>query len=449
MANFTQTFPIKRGNVISARRISSVGESTHCRCRCTQIIFVCSDALRKHWKTCSLRKLLGETIPAQLPPGRRRRSCDHCAANKQGCDQVVPCSNCAAKSYACSYERASSMNTNWNSTTSFLDVETWNFQLSPIGLGSFPAELSNKRNEQRFRIDYGRRSENTYDRSQPSHFQIGFIVQLTNCSGLYHVFNYTTPDERAQSSIESNSFDSLIDWQNPPWLDAGIESFNGPNNSSVIETSRIASWISHPLFSQSTALWSTIQGSSLFRSSAPTALDAQCTQDHSHIEFFNPFKLEKSLRLFWSRWSLHCPIIHKPSFDVNKTPTFMILIIVLRGCFMSNNPEDASNARKWLEIAEWTVFQQLSLWSTFKRSSGEDSGTLLRDKLRLLQSALLVCTVQHWEGLEESKERIRDQRFPAVVAVGFQKSAGRHTLLIELIGCKEPWIRSSKTQCRS
>lgn len=419
MANSTQTLPVKRGNVISARHISSVGAFTHCRYRCTQIIFVCSDALRKHWNTCSLRKLLGGAIPAQLPPGRRRRSCDRCAANKQGCNQGVPCSNCAAKSYTCSYERASSSNASWNSTTSLLDVETWNFQLSPIGFGSLPAELSSKRNEQQFRIDYGRRSENTYDRPQPSQFQIGFIVQLTNCSGLYQVFNYSRPDERAQSSIETNLFDSLIDWQTPPWLDEGIESFNVSNDSSVIETSRMASWISHPLFSQSTALWSAIQGTPLFRSSAPTVLDAQCTQDHSHIEFFNPFNLAKYLRLFWNRWSLHCPIIHEPSFEVDKTPTFMILIMVLIGCFMSNNPDDASNARKWLEIAEWTVFQQLSLWSPFKQSSEEVSGTLLRDKLRLLQSALLVCTVQHWEGLKDSKERIRDQRFPAVVAVGF------------------------------
>ncbi|KAJ4991812.1 hypothetical protein SVAN01_02662 [Stagonosporopsis vannaccii] len=386
------------------------------------------DALRKHWKGCSLRKLLGEAIPAQLPPGRRRRACDRCAANKQGCDQKVPCGNCATRSETCSYVRASSISFSWNDISNPLDVETWNFQFTPTTLGRFPAVLSTKRNEQRLRIDYGCRSQDTSDRphSRTCHFQIDFIIRLANSSGLYHVFNYSSPDEHAQSMIESSLFESLIDWQETPWLDTDLESFDDRSDPSAIPTSLMASWISHPLFSQSASLWGAIQENPLFTSSIPAAPDAQSTQDCSYIEFFNPFNLEKYLRLFWGQWSLHCPIIHKPSFDIKDTPTFMILVMVLIGCLMSNNTEDASNARKWLEVAEWTVFQHMSLWSTFAQSSGEDFVALSRDKLRLLQSALLVCTVQRWEGLKESKERIRDQRFPAVVAaardLGFDRA---------------------------
>ncbi|KAH6629743.1 hypothetical protein C7974DRAFT_395147 [Boeremia exigua] len=373
-----------------------------------------SDALRKHWKSCALGKIFGEATLAQLPPGRKRHACDRCAANKQGCDQGVPCSNCVAKTSFCSYERASSINTTWNRNSNPLDVETWNFRFSPIALCNSPAALSTEHNDHRLHIQYGERSENVHNRSPIQQDQIGFIIQLTTCHGLHRVFNYTSPSEHTQNMLESNMFDSLIDWQIGPWREVDVETPDGSCDSGAIPTARMASWISHTLFSQSTSIWSTIQENPLFQSS--DKMDAQHSQDHSHIEFFNPFNLERYLGLFWDRWTPHCPIIHKASLDIKDTPIFMLLVMVLIGCCMSDNPEDVSNARKWLDITEWNIFQQLSLWSTLEQLYGQDPAALLRAKLRLLQSALLVCTVQHWEGLKESKERIKHEKFPAVVA---------------------------------
>ncbi|KAH7070776.1 hypothetical protein BKA63DRAFT_84233 [Paraphoma chrysanthemicola] len=371
-----------------------------------------SDALRKHWRTCPIRKLLGEPIPAQLSPGRRRRACDRCAADKQRCDQAVPCSNCAAKSNVCSYERASSINNRGSGT---FDVEIWKFQLGSIGLGSLPPALLTKQNQPQNQSDYGPLCENKFHGSHSSRVQIGFIIQLTKSSGLHHVFNYTKPDEFSETHVEGDVFDSLIDWQNMPWLDSNLESNSSLNSSSVVELSRMSSWISHPLFPQSTAIWNVVQGYPLFSSSEPAGPHSQCIQDHSHIEFFNPFNLERYLLLFWTRWSSHCLMIHRPSFDLDKTPSFMILIMALTGCLMSDSPRDTSNARKWLEVAEWTVFQQLKIRSTFNRPCGGDLESNPQDTLRLLQSALLVCVVQHWEGLQDTKNRVRDELFPALV----------------------------------
>ncbi|KAH7082481.1 hypothetical protein FB567DRAFT_531338 [Paraphoma chrysanthemicola] len=372
-----------------------------------------SDALRKHWRTCSIRKLLGEPIPAQLSPGRRRRACDRCAADKQRCDQAIPCSNCATKSNICSYERASSTNNRGSDT---FDIETWKFQLGSVELNSLPLALLNKQNKTQNQLDYGAVCETTSQDSQSRRVQIGFIIQLTKSSGLYRVFNYNNPDAHPERHAESDFFGELVDWQNPTWLDASVEFTSSLNSSSVIETSRMASWISHPLFPQSTAIWNVIQGYPLFASSEPSVSGAQCTQDHSYIDFFNPLNLERYLQLFWTRWSPHCLMIHRPSFDLEKTPIFMILIMALTGCLMSDSLEDTSNATKWLEVAEWTIFQQLRLRSAFNRSCGGDLGSDSQDTLRLLQSALLVCVVQHWEGLQDTKDRVRDELFPALVA---------------------------------
>src|SRR3954454_24182044 len=93
-----------------------------------------SDALRKHWKSCTTRQLLGEAIPAQLPPGRRRRACDNCASLKQGCDLNSPCGNCVTKSQACSYVRASDSNSAVNGNKRLFDYGSCHFQFeSPIG----------------------------------------------------------------------------------------------------------------------------------------------------------------------------------------------------------------------------------------------------------------------------------------------------------------------------
>jgi hypothetical protein len=40
------------------------------------------------------------------------------------------------------------------------------------------------------------------------------------------------------------------------------------------------------------------------------------------MDFFSPQNMTRYLNLFWARFSRHCPIIHKATFDLEKLLSF-------------------------------------------------------------------------------------------------------------------------------
>lgn len=398
--------------------------------------------MRKHWKSCTIRHLLGEAIPAQQPPGRRRRACDNCASLRQACDLNSPCGTCLERSQPCSYRLAADSNSAVNGKEDFFGLASWDFQFPiPNGQEIFTAELLGQDSRQPLLLGSGQQTSGIINeplKNMTSHVQLEFLVQLTTCSGIGNIFNYATTSECALNVLESNSTYTPLAWELPPVSHASVTSDSGTSYSSAIEASQIASWISHPLFQHSGSIWDFIRQGTSFEAFASVAQDPQSMSDYSHIEFFNPVNLEKFLQLFWNCYSFNCPIIHKPSFDLKKTPTVLIFVLVLYGSFMSNNPEDSLNARKWLDLAESATFQRLTAGAEARGPHKDDSEDLFREKFKVLQGAFLVCVLQHWEGHDVARKRIRNQQFSAVVVVGSQWKLARNwkSCLQTTKGCK-------------
>lgn len=63
------------------------------------------DSVRKHWKSCLLRKVTGGPLPDLELPERKRRACDNCASSKRACSLDMPCRTCVLKELPCSYLR--------------------------------------------------------------------------------------------------------------------------------------------------------------------------------------------------------------------------------------------------------------------------------------------------------------------------------------------------------
>ncbi|KAH6638725.1 hypothetical protein C7974DRAFT_120422 [Boeremia exigua] len=61
------------------------------------------DVARRHTTQCALKT--GQSAPAPLQAGRKKRSCDNCARTKLACDRDMPCLVCEANRVPCTYNR--------------------------------------------------------------------------------------------------------------------------------------------------------------------------------------------------------------------------------------------------------------------------------------------------------------------------------------------------------
>lgn len=79
-------------------------------CVFCQASFTRSDALKRHWTTCQVRRARFIDIPeiATNPKGRKLKACDRCSRLKRACvseSRFQPCQKCALSNKPCSYRR--------------------------------------------------------------------------------------------------------------------------------------------------------------------------------------------------------------------------------------------------------------------------------------------------------------------------------------------------------
>ncbi|KIX05259.1 uncharacterized protein Z518_06131 [Rhinocladiella mackenziei CBS 650.93] len=194
------------------------------------------------------------------------------------------------------------------------------------------------------------------------------------------------------------------------------------DGSNTVEIPQMIEWICHPFFLPAKALWDAIQAA---EPKLAITFDAKIPSKDSQIEMFNPFNLERFTQLFWDRWYFNCPILHRPSFDISTARIETIFVLALTGALMSSNTEDLKNARSWLDIVE-IVFQHPLLSGPKTNSGSQDSEGSLHERLDIIQSGLMICVLQNWEGSDAAQTRIRRQRFSAIVFasrdLGFERA---------------------------
>lgn len=66
-----------------------------------------SDALKRHWTTCKIRRSQALDVPrVELKPkGRKIKACDYCRRLKRACNGISPCGSCRQHGQKCTYSR--------------------------------------------------------------------------------------------------------------------------------------------------------------------------------------------------------------------------------------------------------------------------------------------------------------------------------------------------------
>ncbi|KAL7906992.1 hypothetical protein GGI35DRAFT_482358 [Trichoderma velutinum] len=235
-----------------------------------------------------------------------------------------------------------------------------------------------------------------------------FLLNFTSCDGLDISFNFQTSLEKG---IGNGAFDNFLTIDDLLVIDYEAGGRWIKDSEGRGRTNKTMEWLFDPLLSQTKAICEKLLNlpgiDKLVTGNHGQSLDEQC------LEFFNPLNLRRLLNTFWKRWHRNCPVIHPPSFDPSQAPAELVLVIALIGACVSKCPIDAQNARKWLEPVERLVFA-LPWLSREAQGSQADPALTRYTKLRILQTAILVCALQTWEGSDKAKERIRKLRYPYV-----------------------------------
>ncbi|KAE8159759.1 hypothetical protein BDV40DRAFT_314388 [Aspergillus tamarii] len=132
------------------------------------------------------------------------------------------------------------------------------------------------------------------------------------------------------------------------------------------------------------------------------------------IRFFSPNNVERFIRIYWTAWHPHYPVIHKPTFSITNAPAHLTAAMAVMGACFSQSSNDNHSVKLWLNSVEEMVFSN----KYFGDLMLQDPATInIRDIVQLLQAAYCVCTFQISEGSHISRRRIRRQRFSMLVSL--------------------------------
>ena len=176
--------------------------------------------------------------------------------------------------------------------------------------------------------------------------------------------------------------------------------------------------LADPIFLRTRAIWLHLRESSLkvrpntrvYSLEQPTDVSrsARC------LEFFSPANLKSFIDIFWDDWYPHCPIIHRPSFNISRASDALLMVMALTGAALSPRRDDAELAREWFDSAEQFAFQELSGLNELEEDNVCNQHSMQTD-LSTLQASFLMCCLQNWEGNKEAKTRIRRQRYSSLI----------------------------------
>jgi hypothetical protein len=423
---------------------------------------VSRDVLRKHLKTCATRLASGREMPEETVPGKPVKSCDHCASFKKACDQKLPCITCVSRNQACTYNRAAfSGNTESGSVRqSELDQAALDAS-SDFGFGFLETPMmesaygfSDSTIPEWWSWDQARPSlpddeSQSYSiprtlvnpSSSPWRIQKGskfdFLLNFTRTTGLQKVFNYTRQRRDSSTSDPSAQADAVImvpEWDSflsggfstPTQSDTDNQLQDGPqshsfsvkshnSDSSHLEVEQVVQWLDDPLFARTQQLWNLFRPYLSELLNKPPVVGGKSKNPEGQcLNFLSPPNLKRFVELFFNQWYPHCPILHKPTFNLKAVPALLLAPVILMGACMSDVKDERMKGRLYAELVEKLVFSHplLSLYSNCNVVDDKDLSPA-----KVMQAAYLMCLLQNWEGDDAAKKRIRQYRFITLIAV--------------------------------
>ncbi|KAL4749001.1 hypothetical protein BDW72DRAFT_214371 [Aspergillus terricola var. indicus] len=365
-----------------------------------------SDALRRHWKTCTARIAAGTEIPNRSLSGKRKQACDLCTARKRACSTGLPCSECAMRKADCTYHRVRS---------------STRLRESLDSAGRTPSETTEAGSAAQGVMEQTHVQAQgivSHPRDRFTSIQgprFGFLANFTRANGLNEAYNYTSESaninlsssplngnggadgDGLQGATASNPFDCYLgEIESCLW--SSTDTARDPVEETLLAKKACQTWDGlQRILDSPTAHYSRVTASEWF-------------------EFFSPANATRHLRLFWTRWYHHCPIVHKATFDLNTCSHILLVTMCLIGACMSSQETDRQLAKRFLDVMEELILSHPLFLESPRLGSRNENLLQTRENIQILQATCFMCLLQKWEGSVQAKLRMQRHRFTALVA---------------------------------
>ncbi|KAL4757555.1 Zn(II)2Cys6 transcription factor domain-containing protein [Aspergillus foveolatus] len=312
--------------------------------------------------------------------GKRKQACGLCTARKRACSTGLPCSECAMRKAECTYHRVRSSTRLRESLDSAGRTPSETTDAGIAGQGVM---------EQIQAQAHGIVSL-TQDRSTSIQGpRFGFLANFTRANGLNEAYIYRSQPatinlsslplkekggadgEGLQGATASNPFDCYLDeFESCLWSDT--DTARDPVEEVLLAEKARQTWDS---------LQSDLD--------SPTAQHSRVTASE-WLEFFSPANATPYLRLFWTRWYHHCPIVHRATFT------------------------DHQMAKRFLDVMEDHIFSNSLFLESPRLESRNENLLQAREKLQILQATCFMCLLQKWEGSTTRAMGLPQARHPRI-----------------------------------
>jgi len=339
-------------------------------------------------------KRAGRQLEAGGKFGRRRKACDHCAQKKKACDEVKPCLTCQLDGVSCTSERLSSVEASkFGDEVDMSCIPSNGSGLEKIPI-NFLLNFTSPGNETR--PDFSRAVDAAAslpeDPVLTDPYHSGYVPELW-------------PDAEAWFATDPG-FSTLFSFN--PWFDdgSGLESsgFGGNVTLPVASSSLL-------LEKRAGEIREQILGFHTRRGRFPSESATDMTELLEKT--FTAVNIHDATEDFFSRFHIHFPIIHKPTFCLQNVSLYLLLAVFQIGAIQLAPKDLYYSAEECVDIVEDYIFDA----EEFKLLSNGDLSLMEAQPsqtLEVLQAASLMIALGA-TGTSQKLRQMRSRRFPLLV----------------------------------
>jgi hypothetical protein len=133
--------------------------------------------------------------------------------------------------------------------------------------------------------------------------------------------------------------------------------------------------------------------------------------------FFTVTNVRVFIETYFHHFHPNLPIIHRASFDINSTSPRLLLALCLAGSSYTSLSNAITIGRSLLDLAEEFIFRHIIFKSPSKERFIPGDISKYAAHLEVLQAAVIIITLQQWEGNEKAQRRARTERHNTIVSV--------------------------------
>lgn len=136
------------------------------------------------------------------------------------------------------------------------------------------------------------------------------------------------------------------------------------------------------------------------------------TDENQARRVFTAANLTRFTSAYFNRVHTFSPVVYRPTFEIEKASVPLILAMFIVGAMHSAPQDQVLLARQYATMIEEYIFSH----EVFSSPLPEVSAGLEDERLEILQAAMLVYLLQLHNNNEPTRERIRNQRHPCLIA---------------------------------